>query len=86
MKHMLYGLFIILICNTAQAQLEKGKKLVGGQTNLVAVDVYNTGLSLSSDQYESDFGLNIFPTYGWVWAHNWIIGTQTTIGFARESH
>ena len=63
---MLYGLFIILICNTAQAQLEKGKKLVGGQTNLVAADGYNTGLSLSSDQYESDFGLNIFPTYGWV--------------------
>ena len=86
MKYLLYVLFIILISNTAQAQLEKGKKLVGVQTNLVAGDSYNTGLSLSSDQYESGFGLNIVPTYGWVLAHNWIIGTQTTIGFARESH
>lgn len=86
MKYLLFFIFIIFITTTAQAQLEKGKKLVGVQTNLIAGDIYNTGLSLSSDQYASDFGLNLVPTYGWVIAHNWIIGTQATIGFARENH
>ena len=86
MKYLLFFIFIIFITTTAQAQLEKGKKLVGVQTNLIAGDIYNTGLSLSSDQYASDFGLNLVPTYGWVIAHNWIIGTQATIGFAWENH
>jgi hypothetical protein len=79
MKKLLLILGILTAC-VSYAQLEKGAKLVGLQTHLLANDMYNThwGISFGSSGY--DLGFNIVPTFGYALQRNWLIGAHTTFG------
>lgn len=76
-------LFCILLVSTlsVQAQLEKGAKLVGLQTNIMVGDIYYSYLTIDANSNESNYGLNLVPTIGWAIQRNWVIGGQATLGF-----
>ena len=79
MKKLLFILFLFVI-TTSNAQLEKGSKLVGLQTNLMINDMYGTRLALSFGSSRHDLGLNIVPTFGYALQRNWLVGAQATLG------
>lgn len=76
----------LLIITAAQAQLEKGKRIVGVQTNIAEGDLYYSSLMLRANKNYSDLGINIVPTFGWVVEKNWVIGGQVTMGWARNKY
>lgn len=76
----------LLIITAAQAQLEKGKRIVGVQTNIAEGDLYYSSLMLRVNKDYSDIGINIVPTLGWVVEKNWVIGGQVTLGWARDKY
>jgi len=80
----LFILSTLLLSLSAHAQLEKGSKLVGLQTNLILGDIYATSLALNVSQNESNYGINLVPTLGWVLERNWVVGGQVTLGYSRE--
>lgn len=82
---MLLVLAIMLI-GTANAQLEKGTRLFGIQTNIAEGDLYYSSLMVRVNKDYKDLGLNIVPTFGWVIEKNWVIGGQITAGLARYSY
>jgi|GEM_PF-1003243 len=79
-------ILLLFIGITANAQLEKGAKLVGIQTNLIAGDMYYTNLALDISSFHNEYGLNIVPTFGWALERNWIVGGQATFGFLRSKN
>lgn len=83
MKKPLLILFVFAAIS-AQAQLEKGAKLVGLQTNLILGDIYATNLTLDIGSNGSTYGINLVPTFGWAIQQNWVVGGQATLGFLRE--
>ena len=74
-------MLIIPMSITTHAQLEKGAKLVGLQTNIMVGDIYYAYLSIDANSNESNYGLNLVPTMGWAIQRNWVIGGQATLGF-----
>jgi hypothetical protein len=80
MKNIFIAL-LLLAAVPATAQLEKGTRLAGIQTNLLFNDYYNAGLALSFGSSGHDIGLNIIPTIGWALQRNWLVGAQATFGF-----
>lgn len=84
-RQVLLALGLLLI-TAAQAQLEKGKRIVGVQTNIAEGDLYYSSLMLRVNKDYSDIGINIVPTLGWVVEKNWVIGGQITAGLARYSY
>ena len=65
---------------SSYAQLEKGSKLVGLQTNVFANDaLYKTQWAFNIA--DKDYGLNIIPTLGYALQRNWLIGAQVVLGF-----
>jgi hypothetical protein len=70
---------------TANAQLEKGRHFAGVQTTLLISDLYNTYLSIASNEIESAYGMNLVPTYGWAVSRNWLIGAQVNIGYLKST-
>ena len=81
------SLFLLLFFVVkANAQLEKGAKLVGIQTSLIAGDMYYTNLALDISSFHSEYGFNIVPTFGWALERNWVVGGQATVGFLRSEN
>lgn len=76
----------IFIMSAANAQLEKGARLVGIQTNIAEGDLYYSSLMLRVNKDYKDLGINIVPTFGWVVEKNWVIGGQITAGSASYSY
>ncbi len=76
----------MMILTAAQAQLEKGTRIVGLQTNIAEGDLYYSSLLLRVNKNYSDIGINIVPTFGWVVEKNWVIGGQVTMGWARDKY
>ena len=83
MKRLLL-LFSLFFGITSHAQLVKGTKLAGLQTNLILGDIYATSLTLNVSSYASEYGINLVPTLGWVLKENWVIGGQANLGFFRQ--
>jgi len=83
MKNLLL-LFAVFLCIHSQAQLEKGSRIVGLQTNLMIGDIYTTLPELSLGSTSKTYGLNLVPTIGWAVDRNWVIGGQATLGFWHE--
>ncbi len=83
MKKRLLVLFVFPFLLT-KAQLVKGTKLAGLQTNLILGDIYATNLTLDVGSYSSEYGINLVPTFGWVIKENWVVGGQANFGFLRE--
>jgi hypothetical protein len=70
----------LLTAISSYAQLEKGSKLIGIQTNVFANDtLYKTQWAFNIA--DKDYGLNIIPTCGYALQRNWLIGAQATFGF-----
>lgn len=80
----LFLLIAVFLCMHSQAQLEKGSRIAGLQTNLIIGDIYTTLPELSVGSYRSTYGLNLVPTLGWAVDRNWIIGGQATLGFWHD--
>lgn len=80
----LFLLIAVCLCIHSQAQLEKGSRMVGLQTNLIIGDMYTTLPELSVGSNRSTYGLNLVPTIGWAVDRNWIIGGQATLGFWHD--
>ncbi|MES2005634.1 MAG: hypothetical protein V4450_14040 [Bacteroidota bacterium] len=76
----------LLLTSLAHAQLDKGSKLVGLQTNLIVGDIYNTSLALSLSPNRKNYGFNLVPTFGYVLQRNWLIGGQFTVGWEKEKY
>lgn len=76
----------IFIMSAANAQLEKGTRLFGIQTNIAEGDLYYSSLMVRVNKDYKDLGFNIVPTFGWVVEKNWVIGGQITAGLARYSY
>ncbi len=83
MKTVLLILSFFLVF-TLQAQLERGNKLVGLQTNLIPGDIFSTYPTLAIGSSNTTYGLNLVPTMGVAIQRNWLIGGQATVGFLRE--
>lgn len=79
MKKIFTAIFLLATI-PVMAQLEKGSKLAGIQTNLLFNDHYNAHLAFSFGSSGHDIGLNIIPTMGWVLQRNWLIGAQAVFG------
>lgn len=77
-------LFTLILSLQSKAQLEKGARLAGLQTNLIIGDIYATTPDLYFSQNTKRYGLNLVPTLGWAVQRNWIIGGQATLGFWHE--
>lgn len=82
----LFLLIAVFLCIHSQAQLEKGSRIVGLQTNLIIGDIYSTLPELSIGSTNKTYGLNLVPTMGWVVDRNWVIGGQATLGFWHEQN
>jgi len=80
----LFLLIAVFLCIHSQAQLEKGSRMVGLQTNLIIGDIYTTLPELSVSSNSSTYGLNLVPTIGWAVDRNWVIGGQATLGFWHD--
>lgn len=83
MKRLLL-LFSLFLGLTSQAQLVRGTKIAGLQTNLIVGDIYATSLTLDVGSYSSEYGFNLVPTFGWVLMENWVVGGQANFGILRE--
>ncbi len=70
---------------TANAQLNKGNKLVGLQMNLTDGGIYASYPALSFGSTHDRYGFNLIPTYGVAVERNWVIGGQATIGYLRNT-
>lgn len=81
-KIILLGLLVLSL--QSKAQLEKGTRLAGLQTNLILGDIYATNPDLNFSQNIKRYGLNLVPTLGWAVQRNWILGGQATLGFWHE--
>jgi hypothetical protein len=83
MKNTLFLCICMLTVTSvqAQSQLEKGKKLVGFQVNLIESDLYYTHPALSFGSTTSSFGMNLIPTYAVALQRNWLVGGQATLGY-----
>ena len=80
MKKQILILILVIMGVTTQAQLEKGKHVVGIQLPLIVNDMYFTRLAFNTNSGKKDFGISINPTYAYVIEHNWLIGAQATVG------
>jgi opacity protein-like surface antigen len=85
MKRFIPLLVLFSIGITANAQLEKGRHFIGGQTTLLNGDIYATKLAISAKYPETEYGFNLIPTYGYAVARNWLIGAQATLGYTYVS-
>jgi hypothetical protein len=82
----IFLLFAVCLCLHSQAQLEKGSRIIGLQTNLIIGDIYNTLPELSISSTNKTYGLNLVPTMGWAVDRNWVVGGQATLGFSHEEY
>lgn len=82
----LFLLIALCLCIHSQAQLEKGSRIIGLQTNLMIGDIYSTLPELSIGSTNKTYGLNLVPTIGWVVDRNWVVGGQATLGFWHEQN
>ena len=80
MKKQILILILVIMGVTTQAQLEKGKHVVGIQLPLIVNDMYFTRLAFNTGSPEKDFGISINPTYAYLIEQNWLIGAQATVG------
>ena len=65
---------------------EKGNKQAGLQVMLAWTDMYNSYTTLSIDDNNKSYGINMGGLYGWFLERNWMVGLQANVGAYRDSY
>lgn len=86
MKNQILILILVIIGINAQAQLEKGKQVVGVQLPVMVNDMYFTKLAFDISPNEKHLGISIVPSYAFVIDYNWLLGVQATLGIETTSY
>lgn len=86
MKTRIILILALFSATFANAQLDKGSRFFGIQTNLTEGNLYYTSIDLSIDEDRSSLGINLVPAYGWIIENNWMVGAQATVGYSKDAY